>query len=184
MPDAISGWAGSWLATVRRRAGRPMAATTGEHLPGPNVGRLLAARDGRPWIGTRSGLASWKDGKLPHYPELEGQTVHVSSSASRNSARPVPTRPSPLRSRASARRQSVRKKARGPMTRSASPSRLTRRARCGRRLSALGNLGTSRRKVSLEAAPPGSPLRSRSTCRTCRSPAGRARPRCPGASVR
>jgi ligand-binding sensor domain-containing protein len=36
---------------------------------------LLAARDGRLWIGASRGLASWKDGKLTHYPELEGQTI-------------------------------------------------------------------------------------------------------------
>jgi ligand-binding sensor domain-containing protein len=33
------------------------------------------ARDGRLWIGTPEGLASWKDGKLTHYPELAGQFV-------------------------------------------------------------------------------------------------------------
>jgi len=31
---------------------------------------LLVTRDGILWVGTLSGLASWKDGKLTHYPEL------------------------------------------------------------------------------------------------------------------
>ena len=38
---------------------------------------LHVARDGRLWIGTREGLASWKDGKLAHYPELAGQAVQA-----------------------------------------------------------------------------------------------------------
>src|SRR3984885_11909698 len=33
----------------------------GEHLPDSFIRRLLAARDGRLWIGTNDGLASWKD---------------------------------------------------------------------------------------------------------------------------
>ena len=47
----------------------------GEHLPDSFIRRLLAARDGRLWIGTNDGLASWKDGKLTHYPALDGQFV-------------------------------------------------------------------------------------------------------------
>ena len=47
----------------------------GEQLPNDNVRRLLVTRDGRLWIGTRAGLASWKDGKLTRYPELAGQAV-------------------------------------------------------------------------------------------------------------
>ncbi len=46
-----------------------------ERLPGGAVRSLLAARDGRLWIGTEKGLASWRDGKLTHYPELDGQAV-------------------------------------------------------------------------------------------------------------
>lgn len=46
-----------------------------EHLPGGPIRSLLAARDGRLWIGTGEGLASWKDGKLTHYPELDGEYV-------------------------------------------------------------------------------------------------------------
>ena len=43
--------------------------------PASYIRSLLAARDGRLWIGTDEGLASWKDGKLTHYPELAGQSV-------------------------------------------------------------------------------------------------------------
>ena len=51
----------------------PWQPPAGEHLPGGSIRSLLAARDGRLWIGTTEGLASWKDGKLTHYPELAGQ---------------------------------------------------------------------------------------------------------------
>jgi signal transduction histidine kinase/ligand-binding sensor domain-containing protein len=47
----------------------------GERLPSSSILSLLAARDGRLWIGTAKGLASWKDGKLTHYPELTAQNV-------------------------------------------------------------------------------------------------------------
>jgi len=49
--------------------------TAGEHLPSHYIRNLLTARDGRLWIGTYKGLASWKDGKLSEYRELAGQTV-------------------------------------------------------------------------------------------------------------
>jgi signal transduction histidine kinase/ligand-binding sensor domain-containing protein len=38
---------------------------------------LQGARDGRLWIGTFRGLASWKDGTLSHYPELDGQVIEA-----------------------------------------------------------------------------------------------------------
>ena len=72
-----------WLGTefgllrfdgVRSVSWQPPA---GEHLPSTYVRSVLAARDGRLWIGTAEGLASWKDGKLAHYPELAGQNVHA-----------------------------------------------------------------------------------------------------------
>ncbi len=49
----------------------------GEHLPSDRIFGLLADRDGRLWIGTSKGLASWKDGKLSGYPELAGQAVYA-----------------------------------------------------------------------------------------------------------
>jgi signal transduction histidine kinase/ligand-binding sensor domain-containing protein len=55
----------------------PWQPPTGERLPSADVRRLLAARDGRLWIGASQGLASWKDGKLTHYPELAGQTIQA-----------------------------------------------------------------------------------------------------------
>ena len=45
-----------------------MAPAGGEHLPSSYIRSLLAARDGRLWIGTYKGLASWKDGKLTDVP--------------------------------------------------------------------------------------------------------------------
>ncbi|HME10758.1 MAG TPA: two-component regulator propeller domain-containing protein, partial [Bryobacteraceae bacterium] len=53
----------------------PWSPPAGDHLPASNIRSLLAAHDGRLWIGTNEGLASWKDGKLTHYPELAGQVV-------------------------------------------------------------------------------------------------------------
>jgi hypothetical protein len=53
----------------------PWQLQAGEQLPSNNVLRVLAAHDGRLWIGTLEGLASWKDGRLIHYPELAGQQV-------------------------------------------------------------------------------------------------------------
>jgi ligand-binding sensor domain-containing protein len=38
---------------------------------------LRAARDGSLWIGAYRGLASWADGKLTHYPELDGLVIEA-----------------------------------------------------------------------------------------------------------
>jgi len=48
-----------------------------QHLPSSDIRSVQGARDGRLWIGTWSGLASWKDGKLTHYPELDGQIIEA-----------------------------------------------------------------------------------------------------------
>ncbi len=53
----------------------PWEPPAGERLPSSNIRNLLVARDGRLWIGTDKGLASWKDGKLTHYPELAGHSL-------------------------------------------------------------------------------------------------------------
>jgi ligand-binding sensor domain-containing protein len=53
----------------------PWQPPAGEHLPSSFIQSLLATRDGRLWIGTAKGLASWKNGKLTQYPELAGQGV-------------------------------------------------------------------------------------------------------------
>ena len=47
----------------------------GEPLPSNFVVRLHVARDGTFWIGTISGLASWRDGKLTRYPDLAGLVI-------------------------------------------------------------------------------------------------------------
>ena len=51
------------LASVRWRAGRRLAAATAGALPSSDTEACKARGDGRLWIGTFSGLASWKDGK-------------------------------------------------------------------------------------------------------------------------
>jgi ligand-binding sensor domain-containing protein len=70
-----------WLGTefglrrfdgVRSVAWQPPA---GESLPSSDVRSLHAARDGRLWIGTARGLASLRDGRLTHYPELDSQVI-------------------------------------------------------------------------------------------------------------
>jgi signal transduction histidine kinase/ligand-binding sensor domain-containing protein len=55
----------------------PWEPPGGQHLPSSDIRSLQGARDGRLWIGTFSGLASWKDGKLTHYPELDGQIIEA-----------------------------------------------------------------------------------------------------------
>ena len=68
-----------WLATIKglmRFDGVrsvPWQPAAGQQLPDSFILKLLAGRDGRMWIGTRGGLASWKDGKLTHYPEVGGE---------------------------------------------------------------------------------------------------------------
>jgi len=47
----------------------------GADLPSQHIYCLLVARDGTLWIGTQGGAASWKDGKLRRYPELDGQSI-------------------------------------------------------------------------------------------------------------
>ena len=54
----------------------PWQARLGQDLPSRIVHCLLAARDGTLWIGTIEGVASWKNGKLTHYPELDGHMIY------------------------------------------------------------------------------------------------------------
>ena len=72
-----------WLGTefgllrfdgVQNTAWQPPA---GQSLPGSDIRNLRVSRDGRLWIGTSEGLASWKDGQLTHYPELDGKAVET-----------------------------------------------------------------------------------------------------------
>jgi len=70
-------WLGTEFGLLRFDGVRkiPWQPPTGERLPSGFIRRLLVGRNGRLWIGTMAGLASWKDGKLIHYPELAGQNV-------------------------------------------------------------------------------------------------------------
>ena len=52
----------------------PWQPPAGQQLP-ESPYSLLVTRDGNLWIGTFAGLASWKDGKLTRYPELQGLFV-------------------------------------------------------------------------------------------------------------
>jgi len=53
----------------------PWQPPTGQDLPSRAVYNLLVARDGALWIGTTNGVASWKDGKLTRYPQIDGQLI-------------------------------------------------------------------------------------------------------------
>ena len=70
-------WLGTELGIVRFDGVRfvQWEPPSGEHLPSNQIRKLLVSRDGRVWIGTRQGLASWKDGKVNQHPELDGQAV-------------------------------------------------------------------------------------------------------------
>jgi signal transduction histidine kinase len=68
-------WLGTEFGLVRFDGVRsvPWGPSSGEHLPSNDILKLLVTHDGRLWIGTTAGLASWNDGRLTHYPELDGQ---------------------------------------------------------------------------------------------------------------
>ena len=70
-------WVGTEFGLLRFDGVRAIAwePPAGERLLSSDIRSLLAARDGRLWIGTSRGLASWKDGRLTHYPELDDQVI-------------------------------------------------------------------------------------------------------------
>ena len=70
-------WVGTDFGLLRFDGLRavPWHPPAGERLPSDDIRSLLVARDGRLWIGTFSGLASWNNGKLTQYPELDGQGI-------------------------------------------------------------------------------------------------------------
>ncbi len=70
-------WLGTTFGLVRFDGVQavPWQPPEGEQLPDNFIHDLLVARNGALWIGTRKGLASWKDGKLTKYPEGAGQRV-------------------------------------------------------------------------------------------------------------
>lgn len=53
----------------------PWQPPNGQHLPGSLVTNLLVGRDGTLWIGTFTGIASWKDGKLTQVSELSNENI-------------------------------------------------------------------------------------------------------------
>jgi ligand-binding sensor domain-containing protein len=72
-------WLGTEFGLLRFDGVRavPWEPPGGQHLPSSDIRSVQGARDGRLWIGTYGGLASWKDGKLTHYPELDGQIIEA-----------------------------------------------------------------------------------------------------------
>jgi signal transduction histidine kinase/ligand-binding sensor domain-containing protein len=72
-------WVGTDFGLLRFDGLRavPWHPPAGERLPSDDIRSLLVARDGRLWIGTFSGLASWNNGKLTQYPELDGQGIEA-----------------------------------------------------------------------------------------------------------
>jgi PAS domain S-box-containing protein len=46
-----------------------------QQLPSNTITKLVVARDGTLWIGTWSGVASWKNGRLTQYSELAGSAI-------------------------------------------------------------------------------------------------------------
>src|SRR5690348_10434751 len=63
-------WLGTGFGLLRFDGVRvvPWQPPAGQRLAFNYILSLLAARDGRLWIGAYNGLASWKAGKLTHYP--------------------------------------------------------------------------------------------------------------------
>jgi len=72
-------WLGTEFGLLRFDGVRavPWEPPAGQHLPSSDIRSLQGTRDGRLWIGTYDGLASWKDGKLTRYPELDGQIIEA-----------------------------------------------------------------------------------------------------------
>jgi len=70
-------WLAGELGLVRFDGVRAVAwqPPAGQQLPSNNIRQLLVAHDGTLWIGTMKGLASWKNGQLTTYPELNGKAI-------------------------------------------------------------------------------------------------------------
>ena len=69
-------WLGTGFGLLRYDGARfaPWEPPAGSKLPGKFVAKVFGSRDGSLWIGGE-GLARWKDGKLRHYPELDGVAI-------------------------------------------------------------------------------------------------------------
>ena len=72
-------WLGTEFGLLRFDGVRtvPWQPPAGQHLPSDYIMRLLVTREGTLWIGTLKGLASWKDGKLTQYAELDGRYIYA-----------------------------------------------------------------------------------------------------------
>ena len=69
-------WLGTEFGLLRFDGVRAVAWTPLKgQLPSNNITTLLVTRDGTFWIGTTKGLASWKDGKLTAYSELNATRI-------------------------------------------------------------------------------------------------------------
>jgi len=69
-------WLGTEFGLLRFDGVRAVAWTPPKsQLPSNNITMLLVTHDGTFWIGTTKGLASWKDGKLTTYSELNGSRI-------------------------------------------------------------------------------------------------------------
>jgi signal transduction histidine kinase/ligand-binding sensor domain-containing protein len=69
-------WLGTEFGLLRFDGVRAVAWTPPKgQLPSNNIPTLLVTHDGTFWIGTTKGLASWKDGKLTTYWELNGSRI-------------------------------------------------------------------------------------------------------------
>jgi signal transduction histidine kinase/ligand-binding sensor domain-containing protein len=69
-------WLGTEFGLLRFDGVRAVAWTPPKgQLPSNNIPTLLVTQDGTFWIGTTKGLASWKDGKLTTYSELNGSRI-------------------------------------------------------------------------------------------------------------
>src|ERR1700751_2722857 len=70
-------WLGTEFGLLRFDGVRavPWQPPDGEQLPSNLILDLLVSHNGTLWIGTLKGLASLKDGKLRHYPEVAGGLI-------------------------------------------------------------------------------------------------------------
>jgi ligand-binding sensor domain-containing protein len=69
-------WLGTEFGLLRFDGVRAVAWTPPNgQLPSNNIPTLLVTHDGTFWIGTTKGLASWKDGKLTGYSEVNGSRI-------------------------------------------------------------------------------------------------------------
>jgi len=72
-------WLGTEFGLIRFDGIRsvPWQPPGEDRLPNNWIRTLLVAPDGTLWIGTLAGVASWTDGKLTHYPALDGHSVNA-----------------------------------------------------------------------------------------------------------